>query len=480
MRPRLFFTGLAAVLTLSACASPRKADLSLPAAFEAPASAVAAEAVPLDRWWLAFDDPELTQLIEQALVANPDARAAAARLREVRAQRASAIAQLLPTGDARGAASRTETRQLSGTTVNIPGFSNNGVSEAYSANFNVSWELDLFGRLFAAARAANADFAAQRFAYEGARATLAAQVADAYFQACGLAIQLDDARQTARIQQGLYDIAAKRAAIGIAATQDPDRIAGDLSQARARAASLEADLQVQRRTLLILVGRTAEPTANMPVDAHVGTAPPVPASLPSELLARRPDVREAERRVASAGGLQDVAARAFFPTFTLTPGLGWSKSVQPSFRSTSQSWTLGGNVTQPILSIPRLIADLKVQNARTEQAVIAYEKVVQTAFAESEAALVRLDADRQGVAGLSEGEARAARAFKAAQLGYSLGLTDLEQALSAERTWRATRTQLTSAQVQALRRTVQAYQALGGGWPQSAYPAVKTTLARTR
>ncbi|MDB5452284.1 MAG: efflux system protein [Caulobacteraceae bacterium] len=468
MPPRIT-VALLAVLALSACASPRKPDLRLPTAFEAPQPA--AETVALDQWWTAFNDPQLTQLIDQALVANPDARTAASRLREVRAQRASALAQLLPTGDAKAAASRTDNRQLSGTPITIPGFSNRGISEAYSANFDVSWEIDLFGRLFSAAKAANADYAAQRFAYEGARATLAAQVADAYFQARGLAIQLDDARETVRIQGGLYDIADKRAAAGLAATADPDRIAGDLAQAQAQAASLEAELQVERRTLLILAGRTAEPTANMPLPASVGEAPPVPATLPSELLARRPDVREAERRVASAAGLQDVAARAFFPTFTLTPGLGWSKSVQPNYRSTSQNWSIGGNVSQPVLSIPRLIADLKVQNARTEQAVIAYEKVVQTAFQESEAALVRLDADRRGVAGLTDGEMRAARAFKAAQLGYSLGLTDLEQALSAERTWRATRTQLTSAQVQALRRTVQAYQALGGGWPQSAYPA---------
>jgi outer membrane protein TolC len=126
---------------------------------------------------------------------------------------------------------------------------------------------------------------------------------------------------------------------------------------------------------------------------------------------------------------------------------------------------------QPILSIPRLMAELKVQNARAEQAVTAYEKTVQTAFQEAEGALVNLDADRRRVALLAEGEVRARRAYEANRTGYARGLVDLSTTLSAEQAWRAVRTQLTSAQVQALRRSVQAMKAIGGGWPAQAYAA---------
>ncbi len=469
MRSRPVIAVLAATV-LAACASPRAADQGLPGTYEAPATAVAAAPVALDRWWTAFEDAELNRLVDQALASSTDVRLAAARLQEARATRAATIASLLPSGDAKGSARRTETRQLSGTVVNIPGFATNGVSESYSANFDVSWEIDLFGRIFAAARAASADAAASRFAYEGVRASMAAQVADAYFQARGLAIQLEDARETARIQRSLYDLVAARARIGIVATSDPDRIAGELAQADARAASLEAELQVQRRLLLVLAGRTMEPTTAVDTPATVAALPAVPASLPSELLARRPDVREAQMRLKTAAGLQDVAALSFFPTFTLSPGLGWSKTIQPGFSSTSQHWSIGGMVTQPVLSIPRLLAELKAENARTEQAVIGYEKALQTAFQEAEAALVRLDADRRGVTLLVDGEARAARAYNASRIGYDRGLTDLQSALSAEQTWRNTRTQLTAAQVQALRRTVQAYKALGGGWSPSQPP----------
>jgi NodT family efflux transporter outer membrane factor (OMF) lipoprotein len=468
MRP-LRTLAATACLSLAACASHPRPDVRLPAAFEAPAGAPA-DAVALDRWWTAFEDPQLTALVEDALVRNPDARSAAARLAEVRAARTSALLQFIPQGDAAGSARKTHTEQLSGTAINIPGFSTSGDSEAYSANFNVSWELDLFGRIFAASRAANADVAAARFGYEGARAALAAQVADSYFAARGLAIQLADARETARIQRSLYDVATKRAQAGLAATSEPDRISGDLAQADAQAAGLEAELQVARRSLLILAGRVVEPTSAVTVTPVIAQLPPVPVSLPSQLLARRPDVREAQARVTSAAGRTDVARLAFFPTFMLTPGVGWSKTVQPGFESESRNWSIGGTVTQPILSIPSLLADLKAQNARTDQAVVAYEKALQTAFSEAEASLVRLDADRRRVALLSDGEARAARAYEASRIGYARGLTDLQTALSAEQSWRATRTQLTAAQVQAARRTIQAYKAIGGGWSEASTP----------
>lgn len=453
-----------ATLALTACATGhRQPDVAVPAAFEAPAPV--AGVVDLDRWWTAFDDPQLTTLIEGALVEGFDARIAAARLAEARAVRTSQLVRFLPQGNVTGSARRTETEQLEGAAVDIPGFSTSGTSEAYQANFNVTWELDLFGRIFAAGRAANADVAAARFAYEGARASLAAAVADAYFQARGIAIQLEDARETARVRAELLRVAQIRADRGIAASSDADRIAGDLAQARSQIEVLEADLQAARRSLLVLVGRGTDPLANLPVDASVGEAPPAPRTLPGELLGRRPDVREAEARFRGQLGRKDLATMAFLPTFTLTPGLGIQRQVQPNFETTSSNWSIGAGVTVPVLDIPRLLAELRAQDARTEQAALSYERAVQTAYGEAENALVQLEADRRRVALLTEGERRARRAFEAARIRYQRGLGDLESLLSAEVAWRQTRVLLTNAQVQAVRRAVQAYQAVGGGWP---------------
>ena len=473
MRPAALTAAGLACLALGACASARKPDVRLPAAYEAPVAAQPGEAAALDAWWTGFGDPELTGLIEQALKSAPDARAAAARLDEARATATTGLLAFLPQGDAAASHKETHTTQTAGTPINIPGFSSSGKSTSESATLNVSWEVDLFGRIFAVAKAARGDTAAARFVYEGARASLAANIADTYFQARGLAIQLADARETLRIEQGLQSIADVKAARGLGSSADADRVAGDLAQAKAQVASLEAELKATRRTLLVLVGRGIEPLANLPVDATVGAIPEVPATVPGALLARRPDVREAEARVRSAAGRTTYAQMAFFPTFTLTPGVGLSNSEQPGYRSSTRNWSIGASVTQPVLSIPRLLAELKAQNARTEQAVIAYEKAVQTAYGEADSALVRLDADRRRVAELTEGERRAGRAYEAARVRYASGLDDLATALSAEQAWRAVRSQLTAAQVQALRRSVQTYKALGGGWPSSADRTVK-------
>ena len=460
-----------AALALSGCAAPRAADVRLPAAYEAPTPAPSG-ALALDAWWTGYQDPELTTLVEQALAHNPDVRTARSRLSEVRAQSASSLLRYLPQGDATVSKKRTETDQLSGTRVNIPGFSTNGISEQSSANFNVSWEVDAVVRGVIAYGAAAAEADRARFGYEATRAAIAAQTADSWFQAKGLAIQLADARETQRIVQSLYDLAEKRAQIGLASTSEPDRVAGDLAQAQAQSAALEALLQVQKRAILVLAGRTVEPTANLNAPPEVGLIPAMPALLPSDLLTRRPDIRQAQAAVRSAVRQQRLAAFAFFPTLMLTPGIGWQKIDQPGFSSETQNWSIGGSITQPVLSIPRLLADLKVQSARTEQAVTAYEKTVQTAFQETEGALVNFDADRRRVTLLTDGELRARRASEAARTGYARGLTDLSTALNTEQSWRAIRAQLTAAQVQALRRSVQAYRALGGGWPAQTY-AVK-------
>jgi len=454
-----------ACLTLGACAGARKPDIRLPQAFEAPQAAAAVPASVLDAWWTQFDDPDLTALVTEALKSSPDARAAGARLREARVTADSALIAFLPQGNAAGSTKTTHTTQTSGTVINIPGFSSSGESTTSQASLNVSWEVDVFGRIFAVAKAARGDAAAARFDYEATRSSLAANVADTYFQARGLAIQLEDARETVRIQRELQRVADTKAARGLGSSADTDRVAGDLAQAESQAAGLAAELQAARRTLLVLVGRGGDPTASAPTPPSVGRIPEVPQTLPSELIARRPDVREARARIESQAGRKIYDELAFFPTFDFTPGIGVQKVRQPGYASGTRFWSLGGTVTQPVLSIPRLLADLKAQDARTEQAVIAYEKSVQVAYGEADSALVRLAADRRRVALLTDGEVRARRAYEAARLRYARGLDDLQTALAAEQSWRSVRSQLTAAQVQGLRRAVQTYKALGGGWP---------------
>jgi NodT family efflux transporter outer membrane factor (OMF) lipoprotein len=464
-------------LALAGCVStPRPTpDTRLPAAYEAPAGTAQAN---LDRWWTSFNDPQLTSLIETALEKAPDARTAAAVLDEARAVRKGQVRQIyIPDTPLTGSASKTHTDILKQS--GAAGFTQGGDSENYAANFDVSWELDLFGRRRAGLGVVNNDFAAARFAYEGARASLAANVAQSYFEARGLAVQLDDARQTERINTSLRDFAVKKASAGLIATSEADRAEADLADTQARAANLQAQLDVARRSLLILVGRGIDPLASLPVDARLDVAPPVPATIPGELLGRRPDVREAQARLASASGTLKVNELALLPTFNITPGVGLTKAVQPAFpfaggggggktSTTSSAWTIGANVSIPVLNIPALLADIDAQNARTRQAAIAYEKAVQTAYGEAENAMLQLAADQRRVDLLTAGEARAERAYAANRKGYGLGLIDLTTTLQAEQSWRAARAALTGARTDALLHAVQTYKALGGGWSPSA------------
>ncbi|MEO8812891.1 MAG: efflux transporter outer membrane subunit, partial [Caulobacteraceae bacterium] len=444
------------------------------ARYEAPPGAALTPAT-LQRWWLVFGDPALDALEDQALRASPDARTARARVAEALGVRDAGIASTFPTGHIAGNATRQRASNIGGPSTSL--FPIGGTTESETLNLNVSWELDLFGRLAQQRGVANADLAAALFDVDATWASLVAGVADNYFAAAGLAIQLADARESVRIESELERIAARKAAVGLGAASDADRVAGDLARARSDVEELESQLHNAKRQILILIGRGADPSDSLPIEARAADAPAPPAALPGDLLERRPDILEAAARLRAQRGTDRLAHLAIFPTFTLLPGLGLSRSVQPgvSFippatlipaqQTTSLGfWSLGAGVSVPLLDIPRLLYQARAEDARTREALVAYEKTVQTAYGEAENALTALAAGERGVSVLREGEARARRASDAARRRFAMGLDDITAALSAEQAWRATRAAYTAERIVALRRAVQTYKALGGGW----------------
>jgi NodT family efflux transporter outer membrane factor (OMF) lipoprotein len=478
---RVFFVTLALTPWLAACALGPKVmtpDTRLPAAFEAPGDVTGAVG-SIDHWWRLYNDPQLQGLVTEALANAPDALSAEARLREALAIRSEALDAFNPQGNLQAnGAYQTNYAIGKGATFNFGGqqisLTPSGSNYNAAANFNVSWELDLFGRRRTTRHKADADLAAARFDYEASRASLAANVADSLFEARGLAIQLDDARETARIEGRLAEIARAKADHGLGPAADADQAESEAAQAQAQVTDLEGQLHAARRTLLVLIGRGVDPLESQPIPADVGAPPPAPASVPGELMARRPDVREAAERLKSAASQLKLNELALFPKFTLNPGAGLTTGNSIGFPITSGFWSVGAGVVQPILDMPRLKSEIRAQGARADQAAIAYQKAVQTAYGEAENALVGLSADEARVRVLTAGEAKARSALEAARLGYSAGVDDLTATLSAERTWRTARTSLTSAKVQAMRRSVQAFKALGGGWPSETAMAART------
>jgi NodT family efflux transporter outer membrane factor (OMF) lipoprotein len=477
-RAATMLTCAAAVLALGACAAGvRKPDLTLPAAFQAEAGTQALSVQQLDRWWPIFGDVELNELEAEALAASPDVKTQIARLREAGAVEQSGIFQTLPTGDITGGASRVVTKPIGGAPSSL--IPVGGVTENFHADFKPAWEIDFLGALREERQAVKADYAATRFDIEAARSTLVANVADQYFIARGLAIQIQDQDEQVKIETELLRSASLKLEHGLGPRSDPDRIAGDLAQAKSQLDGLAAQQHAAQRTLLILVGRGAEPVENLPLAADVPDAPPLPEAVPGELLERRPDVREADEKMRAATIRTKLAKDQLFPNLTFVPALGLAQEIAPGIAlvklmplilapqqqtTTTHYWSLGANLDQPVLDIPRLLADAKAQGARAEEAVVAYEQAVKNAYGDAENALVLLASDERRVSILADGEARARRAYGDERIRYELGVDDITAVLSAEETWTTDRNQLTAQRVQALRRTVQTYKALGGGW----------------
>ncbi|HEX8233924.1 MAG TPA: TolC family protein [Caulobacteraceae bacterium] len=478
---------LAALLPLlAACATNtkvREADLRVPAAFEARSSQQGQ--VEIDRWWTLYGDPQLEQLVEEALANSFDIEDALLRLEQAYYSRRAAVAALLPQSSVTGSAAYGGTEILNGggattpdpTLPPVPTLST-GAATTLSATFNVSWEVDLFGRRRTTRRLAERELQTATFTYEATRTALAANVAQSLFEARGFALQLADARETVRINTELERIARIRVEVGLSPGSDLDQAVANTRTAEAAVEQLQAQLDTARRNLMLLVGRATDPLASLPVAAEVGNPPPTPPVLPAELLQRRPDVRQAE--IALQAELQRLELRrlALYPTINLQPGVTLTQTIG-SGNVTSGLWSLGAGLTVPILERPRLLAEVGVQRAFAEQQVVAFERAVQTAYAESENALVLLESDRRRVAVLSDAVARAEAAARKTRTAYSRGFSDLQTALIAETTWRNLHSQLVQAEAILMQRSVQLFRALGGGWTPSAPAAgALTTIAQ--
>jgi outer membrane protein, multidrug efflux system len=473
LRLALLLIGVSHMAACSTGRTPRATEVRLPATFEGQPQTGAP--VPLDRWWSVYDDPQLTALVDQALAAGFDTRTALSRVAEARALRASTLARLGAQGNLEGSGEVRHTENIGGEHgIDFPGIPSgfsltpSGQSATANLGFNVSWELDLFGRRGASRRAAEGDFAAARFNAEATRVAAAAEIADTLFQARSMAVQIEDARATANIQTELLRISRTRADRGLGASADVARVEADVAQATAQLQELEAQLRTLKRSILLLTANAGAALSAVEVAPDLRAIPTPPALIPGELLVRRPDVREAEARIEAAAGNLTLAELELFPRITLQPGAGLGLQ-RGTFPSTTAFWAFGLGLSLPILDRGRLLAELRASGARAEQAVLGYERAVQTAYSEADQALTLLEADRNRVAVLRAGEGRARVAYDAAQRRYELGLDNLTTLLDAERAWRAARSAAASAHGQALRRSVQAFRAFGGGWtPETA------------
>jgi len=388
-----------------------------------------------DRWVDRFGDASLRKLVAEAYMANGDLRAAAARVERAAALARGAGASSRPQISAAGDAARTK-RNFIGFPDFGAGAPSSIINDSYGAALNLSWEIDLWGKVRAGERAAIADMQAQGASYRAARSSLAAQVVRAWLVLAESNEQIDLARQTVKVREDTAGLIRDRFEL---AAGDGDGIASqlrlaetDVATARAALAQREGDRDGARRQLEILLGRY--PSADLTGAARLPKVPATPpVGLPSELLLRRPDFVAAERALAAAGERRTEARKAFYPSFSLTGNAGTSsEALRDVLDSSFGVWAIAGRAVQPILTGGALQAQLEARTAEEKEALGNLQQTVLRGFGEVETALAadRFLVDRERA--LDAAYAMAEDGAKSAERDFALGTGDVLTLLAAQ------------------------------------------------
>ncbi len=454
-----------AVAALAACTimAPPPPTVELPAA----AGPSAAE---IDRWWLLFNDPQLTALVEQALAANLDLQSALARIDEARANLRLARAAFYPSLDGNASGNRSQRSAATVLPQGPPYLSN-----TFDLGLQAAYEVDLWGRVRSGARASDASLLAARLDLQALRLTLTAQVADTYFTLRSLDAELAVTQATLTTREENVRLQASRAKAGIVSEYDLAQAQAERASVAATVPALQKSLAQTESALAVLTGRSARdvfaPMIGRGVELEQAATPPVvPAGLASDLLMRRPDVRRAEAQLATADARIAEARAQYFPRLTLTGSFGGeSTELSDLLNAPARVWSLVGGLTQPIIGVNRISAEVDAASARRAQAATAYVQSVQTTLREVHDALVAQQAAQTALAAQQERRARLADALRLAELRYKNGYSSYLEVLDAQRGLLGAERDRIGALRDRQTALVDLYKALGGGWSPQAF-----------
>ncbi|HXR58903.1 MAG TPA: efflux transporter outer membrane subunit [Burkholderiales bacterium] len=459
--PRLLL--LAAAAVLAGCLA--KPDYQRPAV-ELPESwkQSAPPAVLDGRWWTIYGDRSLDVLVEEALKSNTDLAVAVARVDEARALVKDAEAALYPTVDATGVRRRSLS---SGATGLLPPGVPRELNDTRLA-LNVSYEIDLWGRLSTTAQAARADLLATGAARDTVRITLAADVTKAWFALKSLDAQVEATRRTLKLREEALGLQKKRFEHGLISEFEYRQLEAEAASVRAQLPPLERDREAQEAALAVLLGRSAKQIMESSIarasdQEDKALAAVVPSGLPSELLLRRPDLVEAEQRLIAANARVAVARTALFPSISLTGFLGTEAAAMRNlFSGPAGIWSLAAAIAQPIFSGGRLEAQTEAARARERQVLARYQGAIQNAFREVRSALAAQTRARESFEAQAQRAAALGSALRLARLRYDNGMASQLDVIDAERNLLAAEV----ARYEALRAQRAAvadlYKALGG------------------
>ncbi len=412
-------------------------------------------------WWEQFNDPALNELIAVALRENKDLKIAVARVEEFRGRYAIARSPLFPQVGAGLSAGGERTTERGH--VPFPATAPNPV-ELYQANFFATWEIDLWGKIRRGTEAARATLLSTEEARRGIILSLVTSVAGAYVNLRDLDRQLEIAKRTAASREESYRIFTLRFQAGYVSNLELSQVKSEYERALATIPAIEKVIAQQEDGLSVLLGRNpgAIPRGKTIDELEL---PAVPAGLPSELLERRPDIRQAEQDLISANAQIGVAKAQFFPSISLTGLFGWeSIKLSQLFTGPARMWTWAAPVTQPIFTGGAIAEGVKAAKAFREEAVLQYQKTIQNAFRDVDDALIDQRRTREQL----EAQKRQVEALRTyagtARLRYDNGYTSYIEVLDAERSLFDAELGYTQTKGGLFQALINLYKAMGGGW----------------
>lgn len=428
----------------------------LPAAY-AVAQAAPGAALALQPWDRVFQDAALQSLIRSALDSNTNVQIAAVRVLQARAQLGIVRADEFPQINASAALGGQRTPQLGSNAAKTAG--------AVSLQGAASWELDFWGRLRNASAAARADVLAADWGRRAVVTALISDVATSYYTLRALDEALDIARRTLTTRQSSLELARIREQGGATTLLDVRQAEQLVYDATSTIADIERRISIEEHGLALLLGRTDAVVTRDGTATATPLMPEVPAGLPSDLLERRPDIRQAEQLVVATSAELASARASFFPRVTLTGAGGVASTALTSlFTGGAGLWSLAASALQPVFNGGRLESRQALAEARRQEAVLAYAGTVQEAFREAADALTSYTKLRELRTQRELLQQAATDARRLADLRYQGGATSYLEVLDADTRLFAAELGLADARRQELNSFVEVYRALGGGW----------------
>jgi multidrug efflux system outer membrane protein len=410
-----------------------------------------------EKWWDVFRDEQLRELIKTALKQNYDVRIAAARILQAQAQLGVTRADQFPAIAGSGGA----INERSSRSKFLPPFE----TSANQVGASLAWDLDFWGKYRRATEAARADLMATEWARREILTDLVANVASAYFQLRALDLQLEISQRTLASRRDSLRLTNLLAQGGSTSMLDVRQAEQLVFTAASEVPSLEQQIEQEENFISTLLGNNPAPVTRGRKLTEQEHPPTVPAGLPSSLLERRPDIRQAEELLISANAEIGVARAAYFPQISLTATAGFQSSALTSlFSGPAGLWNFGGALVQPIFTAGKLRSNVRLTEAQQQQFLLRYQQTIQGAFREvsdSLAAYRKTQEFRQQQELLV---ASAQDASRLSHMRYSGGVASYLEVLTNETNYFSAELGLAQAQLNELLALVEVYKALGGGW----------------